>query len=136
MSFSDAPISFPGLFGDWQFTVPSKALNIGNGIYWYGILIALGMLGLMSLAILFTEWFPRTARWVAGLAPACFFIFGTHYIVIILLRESGWITWKGEAWDMLWLCLVPVIFAVLAGLFFCMKRFAPRLVPLLGAYGK
>ena len=22
MSFSDAPISFPGLFGDWQFTVP------------------------------------------------------------------------------------------------------------------
>ena len=59
------------------------------------MLIALGMLGLMSLAILFTEWFPRTARWVAGLAPACFFIFGTHYIVIILLRESGWITWKG-----------------------------------------
>ena len=49
---------------------------------------------------------------------------------------SGVITWKGEAWDMLWLCLVPVIFAVLAGLFFCMKRFAPRLVPLLGAYGK
>lgn len=36
MSFSNAPISFPGLFGDWQFTVPSKALNIGNGIYWYG----------------------------------------------------------------------------------------------------
>ena len=43
MSFSDAPISFPGLFGDWQFTVPSKALNIGNGIYWYGIIIAAGM---------------------------------------------------------------------------------------------
>lgn len=60
------------------------------------MLIALGMLGLMSLAILFTEWFPRAARWVAGLAPACFFIFGTHYIVIILLRESGWITWKGR----------------------------------------
>ena len=44
MSFSNAPISFPGLFGDWQFTVPSKALNIGNGIYWYGIIIAAGML--------------------------------------------------------------------------------------------
>ena len=39
------------------------------------MLIALGMLGLMSLAILFTEWFPRTTRWVAGLAPACFFHF-------------------------------------------------------------
>ena len=47
-------------------------------------LIALGMLGLISLAILFTEWFPRAARWVAGLAPACFFIFGTHYILSLI----------------------------------------------------
>ena len=39
----DSPISFPGLFGDWQFTVSSKALDIGGGIYWYGILIALGV---------------------------------------------------------------------------------------------
>jgi len=38
----DCPISFPGLFGDWEFTVPSKALDIGNGVYWYGILIMLG----------------------------------------------------------------------------------------------
>ena len=44
MNVSNAPISFPGLFGDWQFTVPSKALDIGNGIYWYGIIIAAGML--------------------------------------------------------------------------------------------
>lgn len=44
MKFHNAPISFPGLFGDWQFTVPSKALDIGNGIYWYGIIIACGML--------------------------------------------------------------------------------------------
>lgn len=98
------------------------------------MLIALGMLGLMSLAILFTEWFPRVAKWVAGLAPACFFIFGTHYIVIILLRESGWIPWTGVEWDIFWLCLAPCIFAVLAGLFFCMKRWLPKLVPLLGAY--
>ena len=38
----DSPISFPGLFGDWQFTAGSKALDIGNGIYWYGLLIAVG----------------------------------------------------------------------------------------------
>lgn len=100
------------------------------------MLIALGMLGLMSLAILFTEWLPRTARWVAGLAPSCFFVFGTHYIVIILLRESGWITLKGTEWDVLWLLLVPVIFALLASVFFIMRSVAPRLSPLLGAYGK
>ena len=40
---TDSPIRFPGLFGDWAFTASSKALDIGNGIYWYGILIALGL---------------------------------------------------------------------------------------------
>ncbi len=44
MNFTDVPISFPGLFGDWQFTAPSKAIDIGGGIYWYGIIIAAGML--------------------------------------------------------------------------------------------
>ena len=41
---TDSPIRFPGLFGDWAITISSKAIDIGNGIYWYGILIALGML--------------------------------------------------------------------------------------------
>ncbi len=41
---STSPISFPGLFGDWQFTASSKALDIGNGVYWYGIFIAVGVL--------------------------------------------------------------------------------------------
>lgn len=41
-AITDSPIRFPGLFGDWTFTISSKALNIGHGIYWYGILIALG----------------------------------------------------------------------------------------------
>ena len=44
MSVQDAPISFPGLFGDWKFTAGSKLLDIGNGVYWYGVLIAAGML--------------------------------------------------------------------------------------------
>lgn len=40
----NSPIAFPGLFGDWQFTADPKLLDIGNGIYWYGVLIALGLL--------------------------------------------------------------------------------------------
>ena len=39
-----SPIAFPGLFGDWRFTAGPKALDLGNGIYWYGVLIACGML--------------------------------------------------------------------------------------------
>ena len=41
---TDSPIRFPGLFGDWAFTASSKAINIGHGIYWYGIIIACGLL--------------------------------------------------------------------------------------------
>ena len=40
MSYPNADISFPGLFGDWRFTLSPKLLDIGNGIYWYGIIIA------------------------------------------------------------------------------------------------
>ena len=43
-AMTDSPIRFPGLLGDWEFTLSAKALNIGNGIYWYGILIAAGLL--------------------------------------------------------------------------------------------
>ena len=40
----DSPIRFPGLFGDWEFTASSVALHIGGKAgYWYGILIALGV---------------------------------------------------------------------------------------------
>ncbi len=39
-----SPISFPGLFGDWQFTGDAKRLDVGNGVYWYGVLIAAGLL--------------------------------------------------------------------------------------------
>ena len=48
-ALQDMPISFPGLFGDWSFNPNVKLLNIGNGIYWYGVLICLGVI----LAILF-----------------------------------------------------------------------------------
>lgn len=48
---TDSPIRFPGLFGDWAFTASSKALNFGNGVYWYGILIALGVILAMSFCM-------------------------------------------------------------------------------------
>ena len=49
MSYPNAAISFPGLFGDWRFTLPPKLFDIGNGVYWYGVIIASGIL----LALLF-----------------------------------------------------------------------------------
>lgn len=46
---TDSPIRFPGLFGDCAFTASAKALDIGKGVYWYGIIIAIGLL----MALLF-----------------------------------------------------------------------------------
>ena len=42
------PISFPGLFGDWEFNPDPVAIHVGHGVYWYGIILAFAMLmGLM-----------------------------------------------------------------------------------------
>ena len=46
---NDMPISFPGLFGDWEINPSPVAIPLGNGIYWYGIIICLGLI----LAVLF-----------------------------------------------------------------------------------
>ena len=48
-AMQDMPISFPGLFGDWSFNPDPKLLDIGNGIYWYGVIITVGVL----IALLF-----------------------------------------------------------------------------------
>ena len=49
---TDSPIRFPGLFGDWAFTASSTAFHIGGkAIYWYGILIALGVLAALAFCI-------------------------------------------------------------------------------------
>ena len=43
-AMQNMPISFPGLFGDWSFNPDPKLLDIGNGVYGYGVLITLGVL--------------------------------------------------------------------------------------------
>ena len=50
-ALSNMPISFPGLFGDWELTASPVAIDIGNGIYWYGIFIAAGLLLAFNFAL-------------------------------------------------------------------------------------
>ena len=45
------PVSFPGLFGDWEFTLDPTAIHVGKGIYWYGIILAVAMLAGLYLAM-------------------------------------------------------------------------------------
>ncbi|MGM9618532.1 MAG: prolipoprotein diacylglyceryl transferase [Oscillospiraceae bacterium] len=57
-ALKNMPISFPGLFGDWEFTASPVCFSIGEKhVYWYGILIAAGLL----LALLFCS--KRAARY-------------------------------------------------------------------------
>ena len=48
---SNMPISFPGLFGGWEFNPDPIAIHIGHGIYWYGICLALGVLACVLLCM-------------------------------------------------------------------------------------
>lgn len=48
----EMPVSFPGLFPGLEINIDPVALHIGHGIYWYGIIIAVGFL----LAVLFCSW--------------------------------------------------------------------------------
>lgn len=50
-AMTDMPISFPGLFGDWQINPDPIAIHVGNGIYWYGIILAVAMLLGLFLAM-------------------------------------------------------------------------------------
>ena len=47
----DMPVSFPGLFGDWELNIDPVAIHVGHGIYWYGIILAVAMLAGLYLCM-------------------------------------------------------------------------------------
>ncbi|MBE7002834.1 MAG: prolipoprotein diacylglyceryl transferase [Ruminococcaceae bacterium] len=64
---NSSPISFPGLFGDWQFTLGPTLGDLFEGlpaflgrIHWYGVLIALGLLLGLGLCMRLSKRFGLT----------------------------------------------------------------------------
>lgn len=57
----EMPVSFPGLFPNFEINIDPIALHIGHGVYWYGIIIALGFV----LAVMFCS--RRSRRY--GILP-------------------------------------------------------------------
>ena len=84
----DAPISFPGLFGDWQFTASGKLFDFGNGVYWYGVLLAAGMLVALWFCMRKAPKFGLTDDSVIDMilwaVPACVIGARVYYIVFYL----------------------------------------------------
>ena len=85
---SNMPISFPGLFGGWEFNPDPIAIHIGHGIYWYGICLALGVLAGVLLCMKQAGRFGLTEDHVLDLVlwavPACIVGARLYYVIFYL----------------------------------------------------
>ena len=82
------PISFPGLFGDWEFNPDPIAIHIGHGIYWYGIILACAMLAGLFLCMKQAKRFGLTDDNVLDLVlwavPCCILGSRIYYVIFYL----------------------------------------------------
>ena len=105
---TNSPIRFPGLFGDWTFNVPSKAINIGHGIYWYGLLITAGLLLAVALCLRIRRRFGISeddimdcVLWGIPLGVICARLYYVIFYLDLYRNPDGSIRW-GETiavWD-------------------------------------
>jgi len=128
------PISFPGLFGDWEINPSPVAIPLGNGIYWYGIIICLGLV----LAVLFCS---RRAKdygltednvydMIVWQIPLCIIGARLYYVIFYLdlYRDAdGSLNWGRMAavWDGGLAIYGAVITAYFVLLAFCRKKKLP-----------
>ena len=128
---NDMPISFPGLFGDWEVNPSPVALDIGNGIYWYGIIICAGLL----LALLFCS---RQAKkygltednvydMIVWQIPLCIIGARLYYVIFYLdlyRNTDGALNWGKMAaiWDGGLAIYGAVITAYIVLHIFCKKK--------------
>jgi phosphatidylglycerol:prolipoprotein diacylglycerol transferase len=107
-ALKDMPISFPGLFGDWEFNPDAIAIHIGHGIYWYGIILALGMLAGLLLCMKQAKRFglsdDNVLDMVLWAVPCCILGSRIYYVIFYLdlfRNADGSLNW-GKAvaiWD-------------------------------------
>ena len=99
-ALSNMPISFPGLFGDWECNIDPIAIHIGHGVYWYGIILALGMLAGLLLCMKQAKRFGLTEDNVLDMVlwavPCCILGSRIYYVVFYLDRfrsADGGLDW-------------------------------------------
>ena len=82
------PISFPGLFGDWEFNPDPIAIHVGHGIYWYGIILAAAMLAGLFLCMKQAKRFGLTEDnvldFVLWAVPCCILGSRIYYVIFYL----------------------------------------------------
>ena len=128
---TDMPISFPGLFPDWEFNPSRVAIDIGNGIYWYGIIICAGLI----LAVLFCAWRAKdygltgdnVYDMIIWQIPLCILGSRIYYVVFYLdlyRNMDGSLIWGKMAavWDGGLAIYGAVITAYIVLQIFCRKK--------------
>ena len=87
-ALKDMPISFPGLFSDWEFNPDPIAIHIGHGVYWYGIILACAMLAGLFLCMKQAKRFGLTEDNVLDLVlwavPCCILGSRIYYVIFYL----------------------------------------------------
>lgn len=87
-ALSDMPIGFPGLFGGFEIDPDPIAIHIGHGIYWYGIILALGLLAGLYLCMKQSKRFGLTEDNVIDMilwaTPCCIIGSRIYYVVFYL----------------------------------------------------
>ena len=130
-ALKDMPISFPGLFGDWEFNPNVVAIDIGNGIYWYGIILAFAMLAGLFLAMKQAKHFGITEDHVIDLVlwciPCCILGSRIYYILFYLdlyRKADGSLDWAAmvRLWDGGLAIYGTIIMAILVVFFFSRSR--------------
>ena len=83
-ALKNMPISFPGLFPDWEWNPDPIAIHIGHGIYWYGIILAFAMLCGTYFAMRRAKYAGLTEDhildFVLWATPCCIFGSRTYYV--------------------------------------------------------
>ena len=99
-ALKNMPISFPGLFGDWEFNLDPVAFHVGHGVYWYGIILALGFLAGLLLCMKQAKRYGLTEDhvldFVLWAVPCCILGSRIYYVVFYLdlyRNEAGGLDW-------------------------------------------
>lgn len=107
-ALKNMPISFPGLFGDWELNIDPVAIHIGHGIYWYGIILAFAMLAGLYLCMKQAKYYGLTEDNIMDMvlwAVPCCIIGARFYYVLFYLdlyrNTDGSLDWGAmfRIWD-------------------------------------
>jgi phosphatidylglycerol:prolipoprotein diacylglycerol transferase len=125
------PISFPGLFGKLEINPDVIAIHVGHGIYWYGIILAAGMLAGLFLCMKQAPRFGLKRDHVLDLVLWCipFCILGSriYYVVFYLdlfRNADGSLNWAKivSIWDGGLAMYGTVIMAFLVAFIYCRRK--------------